>query len=1304
MRSAFSISPFREPELVPDDTNQPARGLIKGTAGETSRKAHGHPRVGSIMGIRRATLSLSLNSGSRALPLPLGHVRGRLEYGLRAFVPIGGRNDIEETRWWDAQVREFNARPGPGILPPVLADQLHNSEHTLFSVSVTPPDLKPPLPPVPAPPQPEQSESPKRHRSSDSGSSLHGCSSSAHTSAHASATWLPTAEDVHTAVPHPNAYYCRKHNGWVLLIRKSSSMHPPLANSFKGFLPDHSRRRSTNSCVSDGEQALGPANVTHHFHAYERAVDARRLTHPFNASEWEHEERSKLRHRRMTLRGDDPTTATAELVQAVVEVEREDDEGDLLDLYVCCQCSFYVIASHVIPGVIPVKLLEDLVKNKVENPPLDKSGELAALIALEMILMIIENRVWKAETRTLPVSRKTFQTKLGWNDTISRIFTCLGFEITQIPDPPDLTLSPPHIDDSTPAGRLARSKLLRAWVELEAWVADYSKRFGDPHKLWVKIDSAREEYQRAIGAHPDQIARGQLPQVLSEDDKIEVSLTHLGLTKSTYSPELLAFAYFAQPSQMLQSFVFEERERGRFTRDDFLEAPGTLGFGPNGPLSVDYDYDVPDDFVEKAWREAVRRAWREGADGLRLTAANDAFRRIAEVRGSEALWKKWEQAKDGGMTPEYRDGMLITVFSMRYVDDQPNQVDRMREAVSVIAEMRNSDRLRKFLETGSDPGETVPATRQDWPRGLNQLGNTCYLNSLLQYFYTIKDLRDAVAPLLNSSRKTMDEDKLTDDDLNDTILRSKKFVSELAELFWHLEHADIASVTPTMELAKLALVTSKDEEDDIEQTATDSSNDTDATLVEDAPAPRAGSGPVAGAGTTRTDTGSPVGSPGASSSSVLGKRARDKEADVGSRMSIDSVTDHDNFVIISSKSPDDAAGPSGLSASPGAGVATDVEMKDAEATAQSEEDVRVGHDVRCAAHLSSSLPSGQFGRTLTDFGLVGRQHDVSECMDNCVFQIETALLKFDGMDESEDGKSSVVKRLFYGTLRQRLIAPRQEGARAMSTHDSENVFSILPVSVSDEGYDIYDGLSSYFHSTAQLDSNTLSMEITLVDLPPVLQISFRVQWDRETGQSWKSQAYVKFEETICLDRFLDSANPDKRARSKDILSELSKRHDRIDQLKNGQVLAHLSKHHPSANIFSSTQHTSRLQETIHLPELDDQLLSDIRAEHLYVNDELDNLYKDIASLKQELENLWRDEHEAVYELTSVFIHRGATPQWGHYFFYSRHLPENPDSWFKYNDSEVSVVSKEELVFVRKGTDMISTVKRCDPMTMTLDDA
>ena len=52
---------------------------------------------------------------------------------------------------------------------------------------------------------------------------------------------------------------------------------------------------------------------------------------------------------------------------------------------------------------------------------------------------------------------------------------------------------------------------------------------------------------------------------------------------------------------------------------------------------------------------------------------------------------------------------------------------------------------------------------------------------------------------------------------------------------------------------------------------------------------------------------------------------------------------------------------------------------------------------------------------------LGRQHDVAECMDNCMFQIETALLRFDGSggpESSQDiDKTSVVKR--YGTFKYR---------------------------------------------------------------------------------------------------------------------------------------------------------------------------------------------------------------------------------------------------------------------------------------------
>ena len=76
---------------------------------------------------------------------------------------------------------------------------------------------------------------------------------------------------------------------------------------------------------------------------------------------------------------------------------------------------------------------------------------------------------------------------------------------------------------------------------------------------------------------------------------------------------------------------------------------------------------------------------------------------------------------------------------------------------------------------------------------------------------------------------------------------------------------------------------------------------------------------------------------------------------------------------------------------------------------------------------------------------------------------------------------------------------------------------------------------------------------------------------------------------------------------------------------------------------------------------------------------MDSLQKKIVALKTELEALWADDHEVAYELTSVFIHRGNSPSWGHYFFYSRNLPGQPEQWFKYNDSSVTVVSKDEVL-------------------------
>lgn len=108
-------------------------------------------------------------------------------------------------------------------------------------------------------------------------------------------------------------------------------------------------------------------------------------------------------------------------------------------------------------------------------------------------------------------------------------------------------------------------------------------------------------------------------------------------------------------------------------------------------------------------------------------------------------------------------------------------------------------------------------------------------------------------------------------------------VSQLADLFWQLQFCENQAVTPTIDLAKLALVTSRDEEEEeADRGGTDSSNDTDATLVEDGP----------------------VRSPD-SNGTVLGKRPRDEQ-----RMGMDvdtptsPITEEKNgYVMISQPSP-----------------------------------------------------------------------------------------------------------------------------------------------------------------------------------------------------------------------------------------------------------------------------------------------------------------------------------------------------------------------------------------------------------------
>ena len=97
-----------------------------------------------------------------------------------------------------------------------------------------------------------------------------------------------------------------------------------------------------------------------------------------------------------------------------------------------------------------------------------------------------------------------------------------------------------------------------------------------------------------------------------------------------------------------------------------------------------------------------------------------------------------------------------------------------------------------------------------------------------------------------------------------------------------------------------------------------------------------------------------------------------------------------------------------------------------------------------------------------------------------------------------------------------------------------------------------------------------------------------------------------------------------------------------------------------------------------LPEVTTEIVAELRKEEGLVTRRLEEERNNAAQLKARIEDIWKDDTSAAYELTSVFIHRGSSPSWGHYFFYSRNLPDHPDQWFKYTDSSVSIVSKDEV--------------------------
>jgi hypothetical protein len=234
---------------------------------------------------------------------------------------IDGRVEEEEQNWWDPAVRKTHNRPGPGMLPDLLENYLHDPDHILLSVSPSP-------------------QARKRWKLEPF---------------HAD---FPSTDEIRRSIPHPNAYYCPKDNGWVLLYWEYSVQGPPLSKLYHGPpLPDLIRRSRVYSCLGPHPLSTTRPNETHHFHYYKAAVDGSRITEPSNLGTPNHD-------------SDDPRKY----------------EGDPLDLFICCQCTLYFVVSDVIPSVIPQEIFEAFVRDKVCHPDGGQSPAVSLVVAIDTFM------------------------------------------------------------------------------------------------------------------------------------------------------------------------------------------------------------------------------------------------------------------------------------------------------------------------------------------------------------------------------------------------------------------------------------------------------------------------------------------------------------------------------------------------------------------------------------------------------------------------------------------------------------------------------------------------------------------------------------------------------------------------------------------------------------------------------------------------------------------------------------------------------------------------------------------------------
>lgn len=624
----------------------------------------------------------------------------------------------------------------------------------------------------------------------------------------------------------------------------------------------------------------------------------------------------------------------------------------------------------------------------------------------------------------------------------------------------------------------------------------------------------------------------------------------------------------------------------------------------------------------------------------------EAVKIIADHRNSESL-KVWLQTGEVkmGNDPDLEKTKAFSAFGLS--NHQGGVDPEMLELTLSDLKERDpskSDEYDRYAaivraESGRGPAPTPPPRHpiDKWPVGIENLGNTCYLNAILQFLFTIKPLREFV---LNIDEHLMDinEESIRKKRVGsrmvtaEEVQRSQHFVRELKDLFEQLITSPSHTIRPRVELVQRAL---------------------------EYAAPNEQLGP------SRTDTAEPV----SKEEPISNKEDQDVEM-------VDGLVDAEATPTAQTEAGDSDA--------------TLIGDKDSETLPDLEEGPKATEDAapeesdkkppppehpppvppRNQNNKSSSIPYTM-------------QQDASEILINILLQLSYAIRpdRF-----KEDGEQlDFIKELFYG---EEAASLNRKGKMT----EQKSLFNTQYVTVVDKPKNIYEAIDDTLDMGAIEDSDNAEKWTTILRAPPILKIDVkRLGFDKAKKQTVRTENHLQLEDTIYIDRYLHNEDTlQRRKQSWEKKAKLKHLRERRTELAETKVDISMPEAVRAASEYIKTVEIDDSAQSDE-PAIDGTFEEEMSAKAEETRKEISALDDSIATIEAEISSLFADMTSVPYRLHSLFIHRGGTGG-GHYLVSIRDFENG--MWRNYNDETISEVTDVKKNIFGQGDNYSKIITTC----------